>query len=80
MLRTGQMILMQALKRHVLQQEFKIEMFGDESLSAKYFDLLQLFMDNPPADDHDLCPFGIHNIAKEAKESLNINPGQWFGP
>ena len=57
-----------------------VEMFGDEGASDKYFDLLQMFMDNPPADDPDVCPFGIQNIAKEAKESLNISPGQWFGP
>ena len=37
-------------------------------------------MDNPPQEMLEACPFGIHWIIKEAKESLNVKPGQWFGP
>lgn len=55
-------------------------MFNDANAREDYFKLLQMFMDNPPAEDHGVCPFGIQNISKEAKESLNISPGQWFGP
>lgn len=80
MLRTGQMILMEALKRHVFKQEFSLEMLKEPEAKEKYYSILQMFMDNPPVDDVDVCPFGIQNIAREAQESLNIRPGQWFGP
>lgn len=63
-----------------MKQDFGLEMLSENGAKEKYFNILQLFMDNPPANDHSICPFSIHNIAKEAKKTLNINPGQWFGP
>ena len=40
MLRTGQMILMQALKRHVFHDYFRLEMIGDQDIRKEYFELL----------------------------------------
>lgn len=48
----------------------------------QYFNLLLLFMDNSPVHDEQnlTCPFGIHSISQEAKQNLNMEPGQWYGP
>ena len=80
MLRTGQMILFQALKRHLFGESFKLEMLSDSEISVRYLNLLRLFMDNcPPGPLLSVCPFGIHSIAAEGRQQ-NIQPGQWYGP
>ena len=65
MLRTGQMLLFQALQRHVLGNEFnylKALRYQQNSVLNKYNLLLSYFLDNVEQDDGS--PFGIHNIAK----------------
>ena len=62
MLRTGQMILMETLKRHTGLNAMTIDMLDDPAVKDKYFALMQMFMDNPPPDEFDVCPFGIQNI------------------
>ena len=83
MLRTGQMILFQAIKRHLFGEHFRLDMLRDKDNSRKYFNLLCLFMDNCPrmtaGPTHNPCPFGIHSICQEGKQ-INISPGQWYGP
>ena len=38
------------------------EEVGQQGKKGKYFALMQMFMDNPPPDEFDVCPFGIQNI------------------
>lgn len=89
MLRTGQMILCQAIKRHLIGGSFKIGDVKNVDTRNKYFDILRMFLDN--LTDHSassskspatppLSPFGIHSICQEGKRNLNLTPGQWYGP
>jgi cysteine protease ATG4 len=75
MLRTGQMILFQAVKRHIFGDHFHLKMLKDYEIKAKYCEMLKLFMDNcPPGPIVSYCPFGIHSIAAEGRLH-NITPG-----
>jgi len=41
-------------------------MLEEEEIQESYYNLLQMFSDNPPKDNMETCPFGIHNICEEA--------------
>ena len=43
----------------------------------KYNILLSYFLDN--AEEEDVCPFGIQNIARVGLE-FKRKPGDWYGP
>ena len=60
MLRTGQMILAQAIKRHVLYESFSLEVLKNGFMRKKYIDILRLFAENC-INERD-SPFGIHSI------------------
>ena len=74
MLRTGQMILCQALKRHVLFESFSLETLQSQFARQKYREILRTFADNDPK-----APFGVHRIVREGAQN-GLEPGQWFGP
>jgi len=74
------MILFQAVKRHILGENFKLEMLQENDINTKYYNLLKMFMDNCPLGPiSNVCPFGIHSICCEGKIN-NIKPGEWYGP
>lgn len=77
MLRTGQMILCQAIKRHVLYESFSLEAMPNAFMRRKYLDILRLFAEN--CSDERQSPFGIHSICQEGR-ALGLVPGQWYGP
>ena len=79
MLRTGQMLLCQAIRRHVLGEKFMYRFHGnsDQRLIRKYNKILSLFMDN--INDDKLSPFGIQSIAKVGMK-YRKEPGDWYGP
>jgi len=70
MLRSGQMMLAQAICRHLLGRDWQRT---PDSLSAPYFQLLKLFEDNPNA------PFSVHKIAQVGMKYKKAI-GEWFGP
>ncbi|KAI8915179.1 hypothetical protein DFJ77DRAFT_461573 [Powellomyces hirtus] len=73
MLRSGQMMLANALTMHHLGRDWRLSSDEDSRLERVYIKTVSLFMDSPAA------PFSIHRIALLGKQ-YGKNIGEWFGP
>lgn len=74
MLRCGQMLMAEALKRHLNDAESLKKGLNAEA----YLDIILLFADaikNP-----EVSPFSIHQICSKAYEYFELKPGEWFKP
>jgi len=69
MLRSGQMMLSQALSLHVLGKDWK----KSKESAGQYYHLLRMFEDSPSA------PFSVHKIAQSGMR-YGKSIGEWFGP
>ncbi|KAI5054762.1 hypothetical protein GOP47_0029907 [Adiantum capillus-veneris] len=73
MLRSGQMLLAQALVCHHLGRHWRRK--SSESNAKEYLKILQCFGDSPSQE----CPFSIHNIL-EVGAPYGLVAGSWLGP
>jgi len=71
MLRSGQMMLAQALLHHHLRRDWRMR--RDRPTPRWYALILRLF------EDHPAAMFSIHRIAQVGRQ-YHRNIGQWFGP
>lgn len=71
MLRCGQMMLAEALKRHLYVK-------NDDVTKETLLDIILLFADFN--QDGQLSPFSIHQICAKAYEYFELKPGEWFKP
>jgi len=71
MLRSGQMMVAQALLHHYLRRDWRL--CRDRPPPRKYVEVLRWFADEPEAI------FGIHRVA-QAGMLCDRQVGQWFGP
>ena len=68
MIRCGQMMLCQAIKRHMFES-FSFQWTNPEMLGY-YQRILEMFEDDPQA------AFGIHKVCAKSRKT----PGEWLGP
>ncbi|CAK9231407.1 unnamed protein product [Sphagnum troendelagicum] len=73
MLRSGQMLLAQALICHHLGRSWRRS--GEQACSQEYLQIVESFGDS--ADES--CPFSIHNLL-EVGSSFGLAAGSWLGP
>jgi len=74
MLRTGQMMFAELIKRHFFFKNYeKMRLPTKDEL----FELISYFADYTE-NEYEKSPFGIQNISKIASESFKMNPGEWY--
>lgn len=73
MLRTGQMLLAQALVTHYLGRDWRIQT-GENMMT--YRELLRWFADEPSPRS----PYSIHNLARTGFSKFGKQIGDWFEP
>eukprot|EP01117_Protostelium_nocturnum_P008858 TRINITY_DN3175_c0_g1_i1.p1 TRINITY_DN3175_c0_g1~~TRINITY_DN3175_c0_g1_i1.p1 ORF type:complete len:593 (-),score=199.50 TRINITY_DN3175_c0_g1_i1:17-1795(-) len=71
MLRSGQMILSQALSCHFLGKDWELDKQSNKE--KQYFQMLRWFLDFPTS------PYSVHKIAQKGIK-FGKNVGEWFGP
>jgi cysteine protease ATG4 len=74
MLRTGQMILAEALVRHYLGLDWRLG-YNKKQVVLQYAKIISWFFDRPSSES----PFSIHRVAVLGKE-YGKQIGEWFGP
>ena len=74
MIRCGQMMMAEGLKRHLLPESLDYDK-ADDSIFRIHKKIINLFADLPSKD----APFSIHNLV-EAGHSMNKQAGDWYGP
>lgn len=74
MLRCGQMLLAEAIKRHLNDAEVLKRGLNEEA----YLDIILLFAD--AIRDAQISPFSIQQICSKAYEYFELKPGEWFKP
>ncbi len=73
MLRSAQMILCQALQRHLFGSNWRLRI--GEKLEDDFIKLLGWFVDAPAMG----CVYSIHNMVKIGMQYDKL-PGEWYGP
>ncbi|CAM6036575.1 unnamed protein product [Sphagnum compactum] len=73
MLRSGQMLLAQALMCHHLGRSWRRS--GDQLCSQEYLQIVKSFGDSPD----ESCPFSIHNLV-DVGSPYGLAAGSWLGP
>lgn len=69
--RTGQMLIMEALKRHIFGHEFSIDFLNQNpKMLQRYLSLLKEFEDSHSAK------LSLHNLCHEG----SLQAGRWIGP
>ncbi|KAI9012380.1 hypothetical protein DFJ74DRAFT_302704 [Hyaloraphidium curvatum] len=77
MVRSGQMMVANAMVQCFLGREWRLEDNDrDERARDSYCRILSLFLDC----DGPSSPLSLHNIAKQGADQLGISIGNWFGP
>lgn len=71
MIRSGQMLLAQALLMNTVGRGFRLNQGSDEQYDA----LVKLFYDTTAADS----PFSLHNLLRIG-DRYGVKPGTWLGP
>ncbi|CAI5710648.1 unnamed protein product [Peronospora destructor] len=79
MLRSAQMLLGQALQRHLLGREWHLPTLFETEINATlpemYIQLLKWFSDSPNL----VCRYSIHQMVKLGMQYDKL-PGEWYGP
>ena len=73
MLRSGQMMIAQALVHHTLGRGWRLSS-ADHLPPAYYARIIDLFRDHPTA------PFSVHKVAEAGEQVGGRRVGQWLGP
>ncbi len=75
--RVGQMMLSNALLRHMVGEDTRLDyIIKNPKLSAKYKQILELILDN---NETARGAFSIQNVAKMGL-CHGKKPGEWYGP
>ncbi|KRX07847.1 hypothetical protein PPERSA_10131 [Pseudocohnilembus persalinus] len=74
MIRTGQMIYAEALRRFIFKEKANVEIKGKPVADYKLILLISLFQDS------EIFHYSIQNIAVQAFKYFQLIPGQWYTP